>query len=369
MSAAAQAALSETVEENFAGGVTVAGTNSIDNGAFKDARGAFQVQQSTSGNSGVGQNMAIAAADARTFSYGSPHGGGDDDANTSSTVFGNRSGVGGFTLGNVSFFAFPNDVTIDTTNVIDDFAFKNARGAFQVQQNGSVNSSVSQNMAISAIKENGRPTDTTVGARASTFALVEANSAQLSHIDGGENTIEDFAFKNARGAFQVQQNRSINSSAGENMRIIAVKDPDGSISTAFSSNASVQTFVEFNSALNSNVKGDNTIAGNAFKNAAGAFQVQQNNAINSSTQQNMSIAAVDARDAHVFGITEQETATLQHIVSFNTATAVPVTGFNQLDDHAFANAKGAFQVQQNSSVNSAVSQNMSIIAVSTTGRH
>ena len=112
-----------------------------------------------------------------------------------------------------------------------------------------------------------------------------------------------------------------------------------------------------------------TIAGSAFKNAKGAFQVQQNNAINSSTQQNMAIAAVNAPGGNPFGVSEQENATLSHTVSFNTALNVPVTGFNQIDDHAFAHAAGAFQVQQNSSTNSAVSQNMSIIAVTTTGRH
>jgi hypothetical protein len=369
LSAAAEADVNENVNFNFAGTVNTIGTNVIDDGAFKHARGAFQVQQSTSGNSGVGQNMAISAADARNFGYGGPAGGGVDDARASSTVFGNRSGFANFTASGESFVILnPPDVTIDTNNVIDDGAFKHARGAFQVQQNGSVNSSVSQNMAISAIKENGRPTDTTVGATAAATALVESNSAQLSHVDGGQNAIDAAAFKNAKGAFQVQQNRSINSSAGENMRIVAVQDPRGSLASAFSAPASVGNTDSGNSALNSNVNGVDTISGSAFKNAAGAVQVQQNNALNSSTQQNMAVTAISARDGSPFGETESEAASLSQVVSFNTATNVHVTGLNRIDDHAFANAKGAFQVQQNSSTNSAVSQNMSIVAVSTTGR-
>src|SRR5260370_11476614 len=46
-------------------------------------------------------------------------------------------------------------VTVDTSNEIEAFAFKHFTGALQVQQNGSVNSSVSQNMAIDAFKLRG----------------------------------------------------------------------------------------------------------------------------------------------------------------------------------------------------------------------
>jgi len=349
----AEADLTHTVSGNLAlAGVT--SSNVIDDRAFKDARGAFQVQQSTSSDSAVGQNMAIAAGTASA-----------DAAVSTTTVSGNIAGI---FFGTAGF-----NVNIDADNTIDDFAFKNARGAFQVQQNASVNGSASQNMAVSALKESGRPTDPNVLASATSNNSVTGNQASTVHIDS-DNTIDDFAFKNAAGAFQVQQNASVNSSTGQNMRILAVSDPNGTISSNLDSTATLNSTVggsgsAANTASNSTVSGDNSLEDFAFKNAKGAFQVQQNNSINSSTQQNMAIEAVSVKDATSVSFSSDEIANLGNVVTGNTATSVTVAGLNQIDNHAFQNARGAFQVQQNNSANSAVSQNMSIVAVSTTGRH
>jgi len=262
-------------------------------------------------------------------------------------------------------------VNVDAGNEIEGFAFKNARGAFQVEQNVSVNSSASQNMAISAVEESGLPASNLL-ASATSNNSVTGNQASTTHIDA-DNEIEDFAFKNARGAFQVQQNASANSSTGQNMRILAVKDTGGSVGGSVNSAANLNSTVggadgAANTASNSSVSGDNSLEDFAFKNAKGAFQVQQNASINSSAQQNMAIAAISAEGGSAFVATD-EAANLGSIVTGNTATNVTVAGFNSIDDHAFAHAAGAFQVQQNNSANSSVSQNMSIVAISTVGRH
>ena len=363
IAAASEADLTHTVSAGLAvSGVT--GLNEIDRGAFEHAKGAFQVQQSSSGNSAVGQNMAITAVDApRTDSPVS--------AATSPGAANSTISVRGNTAGDFFGTAFPTNVDVD--NSLEDFAFKNARGAFQVQQNGSVNSSVSQNMAITAVKESGVPTDLNTSANATSTTNVTGNNGSNLTIDGG-NTIEDFAFKNARGAFSVQQNQSINSSTSQNMKILAVRDPGARIISNFNSLGALNSTVggadgAANTAVNDTIRTGNSIEDSAFKNARGAFQVQQNNSINSSTQQNMAITAVNARDPSLAIFGSDEVANLNNVVTGNTATNVTVTGFNQIDGHAFAHATGAFQVQQSNSTNSSVSQNMSIVAVSLTGRH
>src|SRR5579864_9735932 len=65
-------------------------------------------------------------------------------------------------------------VLVDTANVINDLAFFAASGAFQVQQNNSVNSAASQNAAIDARAEN-RQVD----------VPVQANTALSANFDTG----------------------------------------------------------------------------------------------------------------------------------------------------------------------------------------
>src|SRR6185312_9898032 len=248
---------------------------------------------------------------------------------------------------------------------------KNARGAFQVQQNASVNGSASQNMAISAVTESGLVTSTVVASATSTTS-VTGNQAVFLTVDA-DNNIDDFAFKHAAGAFQVQQNASVNGSTGQNMRITAISNEGGVLFGPVNSPATLNSTVggadgAANTATSVTVDGDNNIADRAFEHAKGAFQVQQNASVNSSSQQNMAISAVNLKDGTDFAGTD-ELANLSSIVTGNTATGVTVVGMNQIDDHAFAHAAGAFQVQQNNSVNSSVSQNMSIVAISTVGRH
>src|SRR6185312_15424497 len=101
---------------------------------------------------------------------------------------------------------------------------KNARGAFQVQQNASVNGSASQNMAISAVTESGLVTSTVVASATSTTS-VTGNQAVFLTV--AADNIDDFAFKHAAGAFQVQQNASVNGSTGQNMRITAISNEGG----------------------------------------------------------------------------------------------------------------------------------------------
>src|SRR6185437_4835568 len=102
---------------NITGGVVVGGSNTIDAGAFKHAAGAFQVQQSNSVNSAVGQNMAIAAFDARKGSGDGGEGDEDDAVSKSTLIVNNSQG-------------FNPSTTVATQNTIDGGAFKDARGAF-----------------------------------------------------------------------------------------------------------------------------------------------------------------------------------------------------------------------------------------------
>jgi hypothetical protein len=95
--------------------------------------------------------------------------------------------------------------------------------------------------------------------------------------------------------------------------------------------------------------------------------VQQNNSINSATQQNMAIAAVSAKGGFDQNSPEafDELANLESVVTGNTVNGAFVSASHVIGGNAFQNARGAIQVQQSSSINGAVSQNMSIVAVST----
>jgi hypothetical protein len=51
------------------------------------------------------------------------------------------------------------------------------------------------------------------------------------------------------------------------------------------------------------------------------------------------------------------------IVDYNVGAFTAISGDNEIDEHAFQNAKGAFNVGQNESSNSSVHQNMAIAAI------
>ena len=359
--------LVHSVTGNLALDSSMGGANAVNN-AFGSASGHFQVQQSTSSESAVGQNSAIVAVDAQNADAPVVGATGPDAALSTTTVSGNNAGI----IPGTPPLKFP--LHVDVSNTIEGFSFQNAAGAFQVQQNGSVNASVSQNMAITSLKENSVPTDLNLLATAtSTDSIVNNKAADVTigsvtpGIDA--NAIAGDAFGAASGAFQVQQNQSVNSSTDQNMRIIAISDPAAPIFSNFDSTGTLNATVggptgSENTLSDSTINGQDTMTGNAFMGANGAFQVQQNNSVNGSAQQNMAIEAVTAPGGPVIGFTSDEVANLSGVVTGNTVTNVTVGGFNQIAASAFQNAKGAFQVQQSSAANSAVSQNMSIVSVS-----
>jgi hypothetical protein len=361
------ASLATTTEGDLVHSVTgnlslnnLGGANTANN-AFGSASGHFQVQQSTSTDSAVGQNSVIVAIDAQNADAPVVGATGPDAALSTTTVSGNAAGIVGTNEAPV--------MHVDISNTIDGFSFQNAAGAFQVQQNGSINASVSQNMAITSVKENSVPTDLNLLATATSTDSITNNKAADVMMDTGANSILGDSFGAAAGAFQVQQNQSVNSSTDQNMRIIAITDPAAPIFSNFNSTGTLNATVggptgSENTLSDSTIAGQDTIGGNAFMGANGAFQVQQNNSINGSAQQNMAIEAITAPAAPVSAFSSDEVANLNSVVTGNTVTNVTVGGFNTIAANAFQNAKGAFQVQQSSAANSAVSQNMSIVSVS-----
>ena len=194
-------------------------------------------------------------------------------------------------------------------NEIDRNAFGQAKGAFNVGQNESINSAVQQSMAIAAIINSPDASDTVVGGGETNQvglavslgrSSVTGNAAALDLVTG-HNELENNAFGQSAGAFQVLQNHSLNSGVSQSMAIGAVltndRDHD---STPFDSSVSVAV-----SALSASVTGNaavaaatgtftntNSITNNAFGQARGAYNVLQNSSINSAVQQGMSIGAV-----------------------------------------------------------------------------
>ena len=180
----------------------------------------------------------------------------------------------------------------DGFNLLDDHSFSDAKGAFNVGQNNSTNSNVQQSMAIAAVI--GRQADIEAAlAGSGGFGESEANSFIYSYADG-KNLVTDHSFENAKGAFNVLQNNSVNSNASQSTAIAAVIGDDGSNFAAAAVAASVLVgSVSGNSAnYYADVSGANIIKDNAFAHAAGAFNVLQNNSVNSNVQQSMSIGAV-----------------------------------------------------------------------------
>jgi hypothetical protein len=212
------------------------------------------------------------------------------------------SATGNIVFGNVGAFT-----AIFGDNEIDAMAFQYAKGAFNVGQNESINSSVQQSMAIAVIDQQNdssnslkSPVDQLGLAASVGLSDVSFNAAVLNLVTG-HNEIENNAFQYATGAFQVLQNHSLNSGVSQSMAIGAVitSDKDGD-TPVFGSQTAVAL-----SALGSAVTGNialgnavgtfsntNLITDHAFQNAAGAFNVLQNSSINSSVQQSMAIGAI-----------------------------------------------------------------------------
>jgi hypothetical protein len=203
-------------------------------------------------------------------------------------------------------------------------------------------------------------------------------NAGIATIIGGDNEIDQNAFQYAKGAFNVGQNESINSSVQQSMAIAAViNSPDSSDTAKQGSNevglalALGGSKVERNLAVFNLVTGHNELEDHAFDNAAGAFQVLQNHSLNSGVSQAMAIGAVIANDqdhdANPFGnqVALAASALGSEVVGNGAGlTAVGTfTNTNYITNHAFEHAAGAFNVLQNASVNSSVQQSMAIGAV------
>ena len=204
--------------------------------------------------------------------------------------------------------AFYNAILGD--NEIDQNAFTHATGAFNIGQNTSVNSAVQQSMAIAAVINTDSSDTVKQGANELALAFVDGdmfvgcNQACLTLLGGG-NEIEGYAFTNATGAFQVLQNRSVNSGVSQAMAIGAVINKDKHDAQGFGNQVALA-----GSALDSDVVGNtaggtlvlpnlfdsftnnNVITDHAFTNATGAFNILQNASVNSAVQQGMAIGAV-----------------------------------------------------------------------------
>lgn len=204
--------------------------------------------------------------------------------------------------------AFLNAVLGD--NEIDKNAFTHATGAFNIGQNASINSSVQQSMAIAAVINTDSSDTVKPGANELALAISDGdsfvgfNDACLTLLGGG-NEMQDQPFQYATGAFQILQNRSVNSGVSQSMAIGAVINKDGRDPKAFGNQlalaaSSLDSGVILNSAGGSLVlpnlfdsfTNNNVITDQAFEHATGAFNVLQNASVNSSVQQGMSIGAV-----------------------------------------------------------------------------
>jgi len=254
-------------------------------------------------------------------------------------------------------------VLVDAANTIDDLAFFAASGAFQVQQNNSINSIAAQNAAIDARSENNQ-LDIVPQLNTAVSVNLDAANLAIGVAVVSVNLIEDAAFEFATGEFQVQQNHAINSITGQNMGTTAISDPRGLVIAAQLGVADADNDVLINRAIHTAVINSNTITDDAFAAASGAFQVQQNASINSSVQQNAAISAISAPGGAIF-VSQAAEAELDSAVAGNLAVADIVRATNNIDGAAFFAAKGMFQVQQNNSINSAVTQNMAVSATST----
>lgn len=195
-------------------------------------------------------------------------------------------------------------------NEIDAYAFSNAKGAFNVGQNASINSAVQQSMSIAAVVNTDGSDTVKDGSNelalavSGGFNFVGCNDACLTLLGGG-NEIENAAFEYATGAFQILQNRSVNSAVSQSMAIGAVVNTDGHDANTFGNQTALAV-----SALGAGVVGNSAggtltlpnlfdsftnndvITDSSFQHATGAFNVLQNASINSSVQQGMAIGAV-----------------------------------------------------------------------------
>jgi hypothetical protein len=193
---------------------------------------------------------------------------------------------------------------VATDNEIDDNAFTHAKGAFNIGQNASINSAVQQSMAIGAViskdvSDSTKGDDQIALAFAGGQSEVSRNLAAVTAVVG-HNELEDVAFDHATGAFQVLQNRSINSGVSQSMGIGAIVSSDGREPDAKFENTALAASV-LSSSVTGNValftavasfSNTNSITDHVFEHATGAFNILQNASINSSVQQSMAIGAV-----------------------------------------------------------------------------
>ena len=195
-------------------------------------------------------------------------------------------------------------------NEIDANAFSHATGAFNIGQNASINSSVQQSMSIAAVVNTDGSDTVKDGSNelalavSGGFNFVGCNDACLTLLGGG-NEIENAAFENATGAFQILQNRSVNSAVSQSMAIGAVVNTDGNDAHAFGNQTALAVSVLGAGVVGNSAGGtltlpnlfdsftnNNVITDSSFEHATGAFNVLQNASINSSVQQGMAIGAV-----------------------------------------------------------------------------
>ncbi|HXZ00185.1 MAG TPA: hypothetical protein VEI03_09305 [Stellaceae bacterium] len=199
-------------------------------------------------------------------------------------------------------------------------------------------------------------------AAAGSDSFVGFNTAAFTDV-AGDNQISDYSFQNAAGAFNVAQNESINSSVSQSLAVAAIIG-SASDETALAF-AGGWSGAFFNHAFLSAVDEENTMSSYTFQKAEGAFNVMQNQSINSAVQQDLAVAAIV--DPPTFSkATAVAVSDLGSAVTGNCATGVGIGGWhsaNNLENFTFQDAKGAFNVLQNASVNSSVQQSLAVGAI------
>ncbi|MEW5791421.1 MAG: hypothetical protein ACOY4L_02890 [Pseudomonadota bacterium] len=268
---------------------------------------------------------------------------------------GSIAGAGAAVAGNVAVTLFSAQ-----DNTIKDNAFQHAEGITQVQQNNGSNNAMQQGVAVSANKNVG-------GAKSNAAATGDYNVAEVGpNLDVNigstqNNTLKDNAFQGASGVTQVQQNNGSNNIMQQGAAVAANEADNYGASTAIADSGHGAAVIGNGAATTSfyfyGGTQDNTIKDNAFKQAEGITQVQQNNGSNNAMQQG---AAVAANKWDSIWSTAVAGSSLGAVVAGNGSAVIMASQDNTIKDNAFQQVSGITQVQQNNGANNAMQQQVAV---------
>ncbi|MEW5791426.1 MAG: hypothetical protein ACOY4L_02915 [Pseudomonadota bacterium] len=249
-------------------------------------------------------------------------------------------------------------------NTIKDNAFQHAEGITQVQQNNGSNNAMQQGVAVSASttkdKDDGHTHSNFAYAHDGNGALVGGNvSVSLGNLQ--DNTIKDNAFKQAEGITQVQQNNGSNNAMQQGAAVAANQEDNYGASKAIAHSAHEAVVIGNGAAVAEYIElpdpQHNTIKDNAFQQAEGITQVQQNNGANNAMQQG---AAVAANKWDSIWSTALASSSLSAAVAGNGSAVIMASQDNTIKDNAFQQVSGITQVQQNNGANNAMQQQVAV---------